>query len=51
LLYAPNPAHTGSSSTPDSESFAAEQLWGYYPIVVNPPLAPRRLPAIVTPTK
>jgi hypothetical protein len=34
LLYAPN--HAGQ---PTAGSFAAEQLWGYYPIIINPPLS------------
>jgi hypothetical protein len=35
LLYAPH--YVGR---PTSGKFAAAQLWGYYPIVVNPPLTP-----------
>jgi hypothetical protein len=47
LLFAPSPAHSGLNSTPDSKSYAAEQLWGYYPILVNPPLEPPHLRPIV----
>jgi hypothetical protein len=49
LLFAPSPPHTGGSSTPASKSFAAEQLWGYYPIAVNAPLSPVRLHPILAP--
>jgi hypothetical protein len=49
LLFAPSPPHTGRSSTPASKSFAAEQLWGYYPIAVNAPLSPARLCPILAP--
>jgi hypothetical protein len=49
LLFAPSPPHTDRSSTPASESFAAEQLWGYYPVVVNPPLSPAHLKPILMP--
>jgi hypothetical protein len=48
LLFAPSPPHTGRSSTPASKS-AAEQLWGYYPIVVDAPLSPARLYPILAP--
>jgi hypothetical protein len=50
LLFAPSPPHTGRSSTPASKSFAAEQLWGYYPIAVNAPLSPVRLHPILAPS-
>jgi hypothetical protein len=47
LLFSPSPSHTGRGYTsPDSVEFAAEQLWGYYPIVVNPPSKPVHLDAI-----
>jgi hypothetical protein len=47
LLFAPSPARSGRNSPPDSESFAAEQLWGYYPILVDTPSEPRQLRPIV----
>jgi hypothetical protein len=49
LLFAPSPPHTGRSSTPASKSFAAEQLWGYYPIAANEPLSLVRLRPILAP--
>jgi hypothetical protein len=47
LLFAPSPVRSGRNSPLDSESFAAEQLWGYYPILVDTPSEPRHLRPIV----
>jgi hypothetical protein len=54
LLYAPDPSNaprtaglTGSDST--ARQFAAEQLWSYYPITLNPSVSPPHCDPIMTP--
>jgi hypothetical protein len=56
LLYAPDPKNArrpkGRTGTdPTARPFAAEQLWSYYPISLNPRVEPPHCDPITTPRK